>query len=365
MNAAFKSFLIRALAGAFLLLLDPVSSFAAPTPMLSASDSRFRYEGRFDRADPAQPVVIWAGDRISVDFEGGALAVHFGPATGQSFFNVTVDGVTAVASGADGRFAWPHPLAPGRHQLRIVKRSEADAGHVVFRGIEVAVGARAWAPAAPAYKLRLQFLGDSITAGANNEDAEVDQWEDRRTHNHALSYGFLTSQELGADHRAVAVSGMGIGEGFVPMRVAETWDKVYPRDRPERVDRSVWVPDVVAVNFGENDSAFPRTEGRPFAKDFAVRYVAFIRSVRAAWPKAQLVLLRGGMSGGANDPDLRAAWEAAVQELEADDPRISHFVFNHWTGHHPRVADHRVMAAELTGWLKRQPWMAPFRVGNH
>ncbi len=328
--------------------------------MLFASDSRFRYEGRFDRTEPAQPVFIWAGDRVRVDFGGGALAVLFGAATGQSFFNVTVDGVTAMASGADGRFVWPHPLGPGRHRLEILKRSEADAGHAVFRGIELAAGAEAWAPAPPVYKLRLQFLGDSITVGANNEDGETDQWDDRRTHNHALSYGYLTSQALGADHRATAVSGMGIGEGFVPMRVAETWDKIYPRDRPERANLVAWVPDVVGVNFGENDSAFPRTEGRGFAKDFAARYVAFIKAVRAAWPQAQIVLLRGGMSGGANDPDLRAAWEAAVKELEAGDRRISHFVFKHWTDHHPRVADHRIMAGELTDWLKRQPWMAPF-----
>jgi lysophospholipase L1-like esterase len=339
---------------------SPEQSAVSKMTLLPASDTGFRYEGRFDRPDPAQPVFIWSGDRISVDFEGGGLAVHFAAATGQSFFNVSVDGVTEIASGAGGRFVWPHPLGPGRHRLQILKRSEADAGHAVFRGIELAAGAQAWAPATPAYKFRLQFLGDSITAGANNEDGEADQWEDRRTHNHALSYGYLTSQALGADHRATAVSGMGICEGFVPMRVAETWDKIYPRDRPERANLAAWVPDVVGVNFGENDSAFPRTEGRGFAKDFAARYVDFIKAVRAAWPRAQIVLLRGGMSGGANDPDLRAAWTAAVQELEAADPHVSHFVFKHWTGHHPRVADHRVMAAELSDWLKQQPWMAAF-----
>jgi hypothetical protein len=82
--------------------------------------------------------------------------------------------------------------------------------------------------------------------------------------------------------------------------------------------------------------------------------------VRAAWPAAQIVLLRGGMHGGANSPELKAAWEAAVKELEAGDPRIGHYVFKHWTGHHPRVSDHRIMSAELTVWLKGQDWMVPF-----
>lgn len=339
-----------------------LGSLPAATPMtlLPAADPRFRYEGRFDRVNPAHPVVIWAGDRIGLDFEGGELAVVFGAPTGQNFFNITVDGVTEIADAAKGRFVWPRPLAPGRHRLEIFKRSEADAGHVVFQGVELAAGAQAWAAAAPAYKLRLQFIGDSITAGACNEDGEADQWEDRRTHNHALSYGFLTSQALGADHRAVAVSGMGICEGFVPMLAGDTWDKLYPRGNSARADLAAWTPDVVCVNFGENDSGFTRANHRPFPTDFTTGYVALIQAVRAAWPSARIVLLRGGMWGGKNDPNLKAAWERAVEKLEAADPQVSHYVFTHWSGPHPRVRDDRAMAGELTAWLQAQPFMASF-----
>jgi lysophospholipase L1-like esterase len=328
--------------------------------LIPASDPRFLLEGRFDRANPSQPVVVWAGSRLSLDFEGRALTVVFGQATGQVFFNVTVDGVTEIVNGSSGRFVWRGALASGRHHLEIFKRSEADAGHVVFHGVELAHGAKAWAPAAPTYKFKLQFIGDSITVGANNEDGAVDQWEDRRTHNHALSYGFLTSQALGADHRAVAVSGMGICEGFVPMTAGETWDKVYPRDVPTKADLAAWVPDVVCVNLGENDNAFTQVNGRPFPASFTASYVTLIKTMRAAWPAAHIVLLRGGMHGGAKSPELRAAWEAAVKELEGGDSRISHFVFTHWSERHPRVSDHRAMAAELTAWLKTQPWTEPF-----
>lgn len=327
---------------------------------LPASDARYLYEGRFDRANPAQPVFIWAGSLIRLDFEGPALTVEFGPATGQNFFNVTVNGTTetvGVPAGEGYRFAWPHSLRAGRHQLEIFKRSEADAGHVVFAGVQLVIGAQAWAPGPPAYTLKIEFIGDSITAGANNEDGAVDQWEDRRTHNHALSYGHLTSQTLGADHRAVAVSGMGLCEGFVPMTAGETWDKVYPRDHPLRADLAAWQPDLVCINLGENDDAFTRANGRPFPAGFTGRYVALVRAVRAAYPAAQIVLLRGGMWGGAQSPDLREAWDAAVRELEAGDPRIGHYVFKHWSEQHPRVSDHRAMAAELVAWLKAQPFM--------
>jgi lysophospholipase L1-like esterase len=336
------------------------ASLLANSPMIpiAASDPGFRYKGSFDRSEPA-PVVIWAGSRVSVDFSGDALALGFGAATGQNFFSVSVDGaveIVGVPEGAGHRFVWPRPLAAGWHRLEIFKRSEADAGHVAFRGIELAPGAAVRAAAAPAYRLRLQFIGDSITVGANNEDGAVDQWEDRRTHNHALSYGHLVSQALQADHRAVAVSGMGVCEGFVPMHAGETWDKLYPRDRPGHIDLRGWVPDVVCVNLGENDDAFTRANGRPFPSGYTAGYVALVRAVRAAWPEAHIVLLRGGMWGGAQSPELRSAWEAAVRELETADPRISHYVFSHWSQQHPRVSDHRAMADELLRWLKSQSW---------
>ena len=35
--------------------------------LIPASDKQFRYEGRFDDADPSGPVVIWQASRISID----------------------------------------------------------------------------------------------------------------------------------------------------------------------------------------------------------------------------------------------------------------------------------------------------------
>jgi hypothetical protein len=64
------------------------------------------------------------------------------------------------------------------------------------------------------------------------------------------------------------------------------------------------------------------------------------------------------MWGGKNDPRLKVAWDQAVATLESGDPKVSHYVFTHWSGPHPRVRDHRAMADELTKWLQAQPWLA-------
>ena len=337
----------------------------APAPArqtIPANDKRFRYEGRFDLADPSLPVVIWEGSRISLDFEGEVLFLLFDSPVGQNFFNAEVDGTSVVVKAGEGGVQWLDLLkgSPGRHHLVLFKRSEAAAGQVRFAGVEIAVGAQAWAPPVPDYKLRMEFLGDSISAGACNEDGAEDQWDDRRTHNNALSYTALTAGAFNADYRCTAVSGMGIATGWTDVKAGEAWDRVYPRAKSAPADLKAWPPDVLLINLGENDDSFSRAHDQPFPAGYVPGYVALVKAIRAAWPQARVVLLRGGMYGGAQSEPLRAAWEEAVKQIEADDARVSHFVFTHWSKTHPRVGDDRAMADELSAWLKQQPFMSAF-----
>jgi lysophospholipase L1-like esterase len=330
------------------------------TLQIPASDARFRYEGRFDFADSNAPVVIWQASRISLDFEGDQLELQFADAKGQLFLDAEVDGSNTVVEVREGKPATPATLAgygPGRHHLELFKRSEADAGTVRFRGLVLAAGEKAWAPPAPAYRLRMEFFGDSITVGACNQDGDTDQWDNRRTHNAALSYAALTANAFSADYRNIAVSGMGIAAGWVDKKAGEVWDRTYPNPASPRANLANWMPQVVFVNFGENDDSYPKAHGQPFPAGFTDGYIALVRAIRETYPDAHIVLLRGGMFGGAQSEPLRQAWESAVTRLEATDPAISHFVFTHWTANHPRAADDRAMADELIGWLKQQPFM--------
>ena len=117
---------------------------------------------------------------------------------------------------------------------------------------------------------------------------------------------------------------------------------------------------MLLINLGENDDSFPRAHEQPFPAGYVPGYVALVKAIRAVCPGTQIVLLRGGMYGGAQSEPLRTAWEEAVRQIEAGDARISHFVFTHWSKTHPRVGDHRAMADELVAWLRQQPFMGPF-----
>jgi lysophospholipase L1-like esterase len=341
-----------------------VSTSAAQTvQVVPASSAFFRYEGRFDFADTSAPGIVWQASRISLDFDGDRIHLLFDDAKGQSFFNAQVDGSNAIIGIHEGSSPTNVNVSVpgnGRHHLRLFKRSEALAGSVSFRGVELAPGAKAWTPQPPGYKLRMEFMGDSITVGACNEDGDKDQWANRRTHNAALSYATLTADAFDADYRNFAVSGIGIATGWVQFKAGEAWDRIYPDPASPRASLSTWTPDVVCVNLGENDYGYPHWNGQSFPTNFTSGYVALIRDIRQAWPGAHVVLLRGGMRGGAHSDLLREAWESAVAQLEAGDAAISHFVFKHWTKNHPRVADDRILADELIAWLKRQQFMRPY-----
>ncbi len=329
---------------------------------ISPADPRFRYEGRFDFNDVNSPVVIWEGSRISIDFEGNTLKLLFDGSTWQCYFNADIDGKTTIVdvnAGTPMKGATFTDLGAGRHHLMLYKRSEASAGTVCFKGIQIDDGARVWKSAPVAYKLRMEFIGDSKTAGACNEDGDVDQWDNRRTHNAALSYAELTAEAFKAECRNISVSGMGIITGYVDVNVGEMWNKLYPKASSAVTDLDAWVPDVVFVNLGANDESFTRTHDQPFPADFTDRYVSLVRAIRAAYPKAHIVLLQGGMYGGMHSEPLLNAWKAAVKQLESGDKNISHYIFKYQAKNHPRVAEHRILADELIIWLKEQDFMKP------
>jgi lysophospholipase L1-like esterase len=331
-----------------------------PAQFIPASDPRFRFEGRLDFTHSNAPVAVWQASRIRLDFTGDALGLVFDKADGQNFFNVQIDASTSAIG--IPRTPGPHTtifrnLGPGRHSLMLFKRSEANAGTVAFRGVDLLAGAQAWAAAQDSNQIRMEFIGDSITVGACNEDGAADQWENRATHNSALSWAALTAAAFNADHRNTAVSGMGVSAGYVNVKAGEVWDRVRPTRSAPRADLSAWQPQVVLIHLGENDDSFTRGHHQPFPAGFTDGYVALVHAVRAAYPAAHIVLLRGGMFGGAQSAPLRAAWESAVARLEAADPDIRHFVFTHWSRLHPRVADDQAMAQELVAWLQTQPFM--------
>jgi lysophospholipase L1-like esterase len=334
------------------LVLD--EALGAGDTLLNPEDPRYAWEGRVDFTEPAQPRMVFSGAKASIRFRGPALSLGFEGGTGQNWFNLIVDGELRVLG--------PLPFVKSvyamtglnndLHEAVIFKRSEAQAGSIRFLGFGAPGGEILEAPPRPSR--RIEILGDSISAGACNEDGKLDQWADRSTHNFYNSYGAIAARALGASISAAVNSGSGVSQGWNEYEAIEYWDRqdlgrgaalAPPSDPP---------PDAFIINLGENDDSFSRTKIIPFPADFTVRYLELARAVRARYPQTLIVCALGGMWGGRHSAVLRDAWEAALDILEAEDPRVRRLLFEHSTLQHPRVPDHEIMASELEDFLRRE-----------
>ncbi len=329
----------------------------APDGWIAADDARLRYVGRVDTRVPHARGLSWSGTELRARFTGTQLGLRMLAEHGVNYFDVEVDGrrhLLVVQGSAPREWRLRETLAAGAHELRIVKRTEGLMAEARLLGLHLAVDAKLLAPP-PARPLRLEFYGDSITAGACDGDMGVDQYDDLSTHDGARAYGALTARRLDADYVGIAVSGIGITRSWNELLMPQVWDRVAPHvDAPiAAIDEHA--PDVVLVNLGQNDHGFPASRGEPFPDDFAPRYLDFVRHLRQRYPHARLVLLVGGMTAWKEEPQLLPAIQAAARTLHDEgDALVWTYTFKAFAYAHPRIDVHEQMSEELVAFLKAQ-----------
>ncbi|MFG6413634.1 GDSL-type esterase/lipase family protein [Roseateles sp. DC23W] len=327
--------------------------------LIPAADPRLRWVGRIGPGPlPSTKLLVWSGSELHARFTGRELTLEFSSTHwGTSHFTVEIDGrALPLAVPGKGMSVWRlrEPLADGEHTLRLLKRTEATMAEVAFHGLRLSEGDRLLDPP-PARPLKLEFYGDSITAGACNGDVDADQYDDLYYHDGTRAYGALTAAKLGADYVGIAVSGIGVTATFNELLMPQVWNRYAPRLDAAVAPPDPRAPDVVLVNLGQNDHGFPGTKGQRIAADFASRYLAFVRELRARYPQARLVLLAGGMTAWKDEPAIPRALQQAVATLHGEgDARVWTYTFQAFAHAHPRIDVHAQMADELTRFLQTE-----------
>ncbi len=322
-----------------------------------ADDARLAWVGRFDTRQPAAPLMAWSGSEVRARFTGTRLALRMAATKGVSHYTVEIDGRRrALTLQGESARDWRllEALAPGPHELRIVKRTEGAMAEARFLGLLLDADGQLLAPP-PARPLRLEFYGDSITAGACNGDIGADQYEDLSTHDGTRAYGALVAERLGADYVGIALSGTGITRTWGDLLMPQVWDRVAPRLDAPVAPVGPRAPDVVLVNLGQNDHGLPASRGEPFAADFGERYFHFVRGLRQRYPAARLVLTLGGMSAWKEQPALQHALADTATRLRAEgDTRVWTYTFQAFAWAHPRIDVHAQLADELGAFLREK-----------
>jgi lysophospholipase L1-like esterase len=318
-----------------------------------------RLSGRFDHGDPAGPRCAWAGSAIVARFSGTAIAIRLRGSS--DFFNVTLDGAALpvlAASPAVERYPLASGLADGEHEVVVVKRTEPLVSETQLLGFELEGGGRLLPPP-PAPARRIEFVGDSVTAGFGVLGRDETCPFSPDTEDFSRSFAALTAAALDAEPVAVAWSGRGACRNYAdepgdPMPVL--WERTLPARAESRWDFGRWTPHVVVINLGTNDFSLGVSPGRRFAE----AYAGLVRRIRAAYPRARVVCCLGPMLA---DPvlsearallagvvaDARAAGGAPVDLLELPQQSAAN---GFGCDGHPSAATHRLLAAQLTAALR-------------
>lgn len=283
----------------------------APPPLVED----LHFYGRWDTMHAAG----WPGSTIAARFTGSELRATFRE-TGDDWLEITVDGTRAtplhLANGTQTSTVVTG-LAPGDHDVEIVKRTESFVGTTRFDGFASAT----LVPTERATKL-VEFIGDSITAGYGALGANPCGFTNA-TEAESRAWGALAAHDLGAAHLAIAYSGIGMyrnccGGGTTPNM--DTMPVKYGRMFADQAG-TTWdfsaVPDVIVIGLGTNDWS----GGDPGAS-YEIAYEAFIAEVvRVRAPDAPILLATSSMMTGTGRTQMRARLDAIAAHFA--DPTIT------------------------------------------
>ena len=178
----------------------------------------------------------------------------------------------------------------------------------------------------PERRLKIEFIGDSITSGEGAIGAKEEEDWIPMFFSSIRNYAYMTAEQLQAEYRVFSQSGWGVHNtwdnnlnGAIPKYYKEICS-LMPGDENERLggkqlhDFSAWQPDVIVINLGTNDaSSFDQPEwvdeitgkrhkmrrnenGTYHKKDiekFENAGKAFLHMLRECNPKARIVWCYG------------------------------------------------------------------------
>ena len=237
-----------------------------------------------------------AATSFSITFEGTEVSILL--KSPGNVFSVFVDEKEMPPLDLSENNAEKHLIAKnlknGEHKITVAKRTESSQGDDIFKGFEI-VGANPRGRPFPhdkPKKLKIEFLGNSVTAGYGVLDSVKENGYRPITESVFKSYAGVAAKALNAEMRTVAFSGRGI---YRNNQEADT------RPLPEffpyiGVNNKIpwdfsWQPDIAVIELGANDFAL----GKPDSAKFVNATVKFAQQVSEKYPKAKIVIIEGPM----------------------------------------------------------------------
>lgn len=322
---------------------------------ISADNADISYMGRIHWNEDGEGEFTYPGTTAILRFKGTGLEMETSPGSGK--FMVEIDGKEPFAvnfTPTDSLLALAENLTDTIHDVRITYALEGYELKPRFRGF-VIDGKLLPAEAKP--KLKMEFIGNSITCGYGIEDEVAEHDFSYDTENHTMTYAYKAARALDADFNVVARSGIGIYRNYggpkegdrqtMPMEYDYTL--LYNHDYDW--NHSQFHPDIICINLGTNDTS----EDNYDIAIYEDRYRDFLRHLRDLHPQAKIVLLTGCMLQGQALTDVKTV----LDRLASEDDATYRFDMSPQTGDlgygaswHPSARQAERMAEELIPFLR-------------
>lgn len=329
------------------------------------------YSGRIDFEDTKAPLFIFPYSMVNASFTGTSLqiAVINHHQYWDNYLGYIIDGeqekILLPNHDSPVLLTLAEDLDDGPHTVTLFKRMDA-CHYITLLGLILSNEGRLL-QAKPKPARRMEFYGDSVTAGEVSEAldyiGQTDPVHNGEYSNSWYSYASITARRLHAEAHIIAQGGIALlnGTGWFNGPEYPGMEYAYSKLSYNRQlgaakewDFTRYTPHVVIVALGQNDSHPEDYMKEAYSGQKSIRwrdhYHTFLLSLRSLYPNAVIILATTILCHD-------ASWDRAVDTVcrELNDPGIHHFVYSRngcGTPGHIRTPEAEEMAAELSAYIE-------------
>lgn len=345
-----------------LILFISITACNSTETFVPNTSQQIHYMGRIVQSDSIS-TFYWSGTSAQINFEGTSVKALMQDENGDNYYNVIIDqdSVIILRTTAEKKlYTLAKNLKPGKHSIKLFRRTEYPLGKTDFYGFELNAGAKLLNPD-PISEKKIEFYGNSITCGYGVEDYSGKDRPDSIYTNNYFSYAALTARHYNAEYNCISKSGIGIMVSWFPYIMDDIYDNLIPLNTTVKWDFSKFTPDIVVVHLLQNDSWIVNMpEHDSFKKYFGTQkpdeefiieaYKAFILKLRNKYPSAQIICSMGGMDATREGSSWPGYVEEAVRRMK-DDKIFTYFMPFKNTGGHPNIEEQQVMSEGLIKFI--------------
>ena len=265
--------------------------------ILPPFDPAVRINGRFAKEIVNGDIAVrtsFSGTVYTAAFEGTEISIML--KSRGNVFNVILNGELTATLDLSLNNGEKHLIAKDLqkrvHVISVAKRTESSQGDDIFKGFHIkGISKKEALPLEP--KLKIEFFGDSITAGYGVLDSVRENGYSPVTEDLFSSYAGVAAKELNAQMRAAAFSGRGIYRNHPDSKDNRPLPDFFPYIS---VNKNIpwdfsWQPDIAVINLGTNDFAL----GAPDCAKFVDSMIKFAKRINGKYPQAKIVIIDGPM----------------------------------------------------------------------